>query len=297
MGRYALLACVVVAMAVFACGGDDGKKVRQSCADDATCGGGVCFEQECYEACSETSPCADDEVCVRKEKAGAEVDLCVVAADYLSEHEPCVNSQPDCDDLVRGVCQIVGCHDSACVVEPMTDGIECVRADGEPDVCKAGVCGERVTPTTCDTPAGTWRATIAHPENEGVCAVDGQVTQVVTLTITPGADGTFSASVETTNNVDYESGECFTHREEWTGGIFEGGTVTLEKESETLCDGQPVDWPTVYGFQGALSADCTQIAGASWKEPADACNPESGRFDIPGVVFEKVTSTPIAAFR
>jgi len=297
--RFTML-LVLVGGAVTACGGDDGPKARTSCTDDGGCGGGVCFAQECYDACSALEPCATDEVCVRKDRAGTEVDVCLVAAEWDAEKPTCVNSQPDCDRLVAGMCQFVGCHGGTCVVEAMTDGITCERADGQMDVCTAGVCGTAVEPSACDDPTGTWVATIAHPENQiqAPCVVDGQVTQTVTMVVTK-VDDAYAMAVETTNNVNAETGECFTYNEDWPGGVFERGVMTITKTADEQkdCNGVPTTVAVTYGFEGALNADCTKIAGTSWKEPADTCNPDSGRFEIPGVTFTKVTETAHAALR
>jgi hypothetical protein len=301
MTLRAIAVCLVSGGLLLACGGDDGKKVRQSCADDAACGGGVCFEQECYDACTETNPCADDEVCVRKARAGAEVDVCVVAADFFAELPGCVNAQPDCDALVAGVCQIVGCHGGACVVENKNDGIECETPDGGRDFCHAGFCGERTTPVACDSPEGVWTATITHPEEQfrASCVVDNTVTQVVTMTVTPDDAGGYAIEVETTNNVDPDTGECFTYTDQWPGGTFEPGTFTVTKQAEEQhdCGDGTTSITVTFGFEGTLNADCTQIVGTSWKEPADPCNPDSGRWEQSGVTFHKVGAHPMAAFR
>ena len=294
--------CVLGLVVLVACG-SEGKKARTSCTDDGGCSGGVCFEQECYTACSATEPCADDELCVRKERSGAEVDLCLVNAEYYDAGQgECINAQPDCDGLVRGVCQVVGCHDRLCAVEPMNDGILCETRTGGEGTCAAGVCLGAST-GTCLDPAGTWVGSVTHPEDEAraSCVIDNQVTQQITLVISPAADGQFAATVETTNNVDPDSGECFTYTEEWTDGVFQDGVVHLEKTHEEMlnCNDSvtPVPVNVTFGFDGALSADCTQITGTSWKEPADACNPDSGRWEEGGVVFTKVTDTSHAAFR
>jgi|GEM_PF-1785962 len=296
MRRGIVTMCWVLGYLLVACGGDDGKKARTTCTDDAVCGGGICFEQECYEACSATDPCADDELCVRKEKAGAEVDLCVVAAEF----DAVCTTEEDCRDLIGGPCAMPACHESACALLPLPDGQPCYGANGQPDVCTAGVCGQAST-DACDDPSGTWKTSVAHPENQSTapCIVDGMVTQQITMILAKGADGGYTMTIETTNNVNYDTDTCFTYSEEWPGGVLEDGVMSLTKQTqeEKDCGNGPTTVTTTFGFEGTLNADCTQISGTSWKEPADSCNPDSGRYDIPGVTFTKVTSGTAAAFQ
>jgi hypothetical protein len=138
----AALALVVLAAA--ACGAD-GKKTRQACDGDEQCNGGVCFESECYAACTDQSACAEDEFCVMKPRGDDSVNVCVVAAEFA----PCV-ARTDCDDLVATVCHSPLCRDDGtCGFEPLSAGVSCETGQG-PGVCDAtnacvasgGTCGD-----------------------------------------------------------------------------------------------------------------------------------------------------------
>ncbi len=129
---------VLVSLALAACGGD-GKKARQSCDTEADCGGGVCFDSECYTACASQDDCqAGEELCVkRKDQQGAETLVCVVATDY----EGC-QLQQDCDDLVARGCENKGCDTTTglCFVRDKDDGVTCTTPDAHTGTCQAGVC-------------------------------------------------------------------------------------------------------------------------------------------------------------
>lgn len=139
-------ALALVALALVACGGD-GKKTRQSCDADGDCTGGVCFEQECYTACTDQGTCAEDELCVSKPRGDDDVTLCVVAADFA----PC-GSLDDCSALVPSACQTVACDaDGVCGFDEKDDGTTCDGPD-RPGFCQMGTC---VTGDTCPNGACT----------------------------------------------------------------------------------------------------------------------------------------------
>jgi len=94
MSKWALL----FAFSFLAACSDDTKKRVGSCADDTDCSGGICYAEQCYDACTEQADCAGDEFCVFKTDASSAI--CVVAA----EHAGCVTAA-DCADLVAGDCQ------------------------------------------------------------------------------------------------------------------------------------------------------------------------------------------------
>ncbi len=154
---FARAALVLGALALAACGGD-GKKSRPSCDGDADCTAGVCFQSECYTACTDQDACAADELCVAKARTSDTVTLCVVAADYAS----CA-SVDDCHELVPAACQVVVCLEgAACGYQAAPEGSECPLADGvgvcdATDGCVAlpGECPEWCDPAYCqDCPAG-----------------------------------------------------------------------------------------------------------------------------------------------
>jgi hypothetical protein len=191
---FARAALVLGALALVACGGD-GKKSRASCDGDADCTAGVCFQSECYTACTDQDACAADELCVAKARTSDTVTLCVVAADYAS----CA-SVDDCHELVPAACQVVVCLEgAACGYQAAPEGSECPLADGAgvcdatdgcvalPDECPEwcdpaycqdcpagcpccgnGACDVGETPSTCPLDCGEQ----PQPCGDGVCAAD-----------------------------------------------------------------------------------------------------------------------------
>jgi hypothetical protein len=101
MARPFLVLYVSLALCLTACGAS-GKKQRTSCDTDAECTGGVCFQSECYEACTGQRDCAVDELCVYAD--GATSPLCVVAAEYAG----CADDA-GCADVVTGACEAARC--------------------------------------------------------------------------------------------------------------------------------------------------------------------------------------------
>jgi len=288
---------VLGAMSLVACGGDDGKKARVACTDDGGCGGGMCFEQECYDACTELAPCAADELCVRKDRAGTEIDVCVVAADFAADEPPCVNAQPDCDAIVRGVCQFVGCHEGACLLANVTDGLPCNVPDGQVGTCQAGLCSQGGEPSTCDGPAGTWVGTFTRKDGgQASCVVDGQVTETLTITLTQGDDGTWSEDGSISNMPDEASGECPTVPWAFDSIAFDAATgalsMVLTSAKPKVCDTPTgsVEYPTRFGFDGTLSADCASLTGDLWIEPAKPCDGDNGRATMATVTLSKTAA-------
>jgi hypothetical protein len=157
---HLVMAAVVLALA--ACAGD-GRKSRASCDVDADCTSGVCFQSQCYTACTQPDGCAADELCVAKARDAEVVTLCVVAADYA----PCA-TVADCHELVFAPCRAVACHEGgACGYDTLDDGTYCDGPD-RPGFCQAGTC---ITGDTCGNGACTAGETCAEcPED--CCAVD-----------------------------------------------------------------------------------------------------------------------------
>jgi len=166
-------ALALVSLGLVACGGD-GKKTRQSCDVDNDCSGGVCFEQQCYTACTDQSTCAGDEFCVAKPRGDETVNLCVVAADFA----PCT-SVDECSELVPSQCQTVACGaDGVCGFDKKLDGTYCDGPD-RPGFCQVGTC---ITGDTCPNGACTAGETCENcpedccnpdPCGDGLCNADG----------------------------------------------------------------------------------------------------------------------------
>jgi|GEM_PF-3257129 len=135
-----LLAALLLAAAC----ADDGKKFRKSCGDDTDCAGGVCFEEQCYDACTSKDDCAADEICVWKSTDGGDVSLCVVAADQAG-----CTSAGECDGLLRlGDCEEAVCGPSQlCQAAPLAD---CTPGGGDGFVA----CNEGTVQLTASTPDG-----------------------------------------------------------------------------------------------------------------------------------------------
>ena len=88
-------------LAAAACDGT-GRKTRQACESSTECGGGVCFESFCYQACTDQADCGVEDVCVRKTTGSTDVTVCETAADFAG-----CTTDPDCEDLglVAGNCE------------------------------------------------------------------------------------------------------------------------------------------------------------------------------------------------
>ena len=57
---------LLLALLVSLAGGCDKKgKTRRGCDGDSECEGGICFESQCYPACSEQGDCADDDPAIK----------------------------------------------------------------------------------------------------------------------------------------------------------------------------------------------------------------------------------------
>jgi hypothetical protein len=155
---------VVCALAL-ACGGG-GKKSRQACESDLECGSGVCFENECYTACTTQAQCQDDELCVHRAGAGEQADVCLVAGEFGG-----CQDAADCADLVHGACEAAECSaEERCVVAAVPDGEpgEC----GCNERCHDGACKDLCVPGECyasecggDCPCGEGEVC----DGEGLC--------------------------------------------------------------------------------------------------------------------------------
>jgi hypothetical protein len=139
---FAMICVLVIATA--ACGEDESKKVSSSCEDDGECGGGVCYDAACYEACTGQDDCAIDQVCARKvSAAGREATICVTAADFVGCDEDI-----DCAVLVVEDCEKAVCDptDSVCKIESASD---CTGKECGDDGC-GGTCGGCTNGKTCE---------------------------------------------------------------------------------------------------------------------------------------------------
>jgi len=127
---------VLIASLALSCGGDPGK-TRGSCEGDDDCQGGVCFQQQCYPACTSQDACASDQVCVRKERDGGdEVRICLSASAYAG-----CTSDAACAELVVGACEIAVCaDDQRCQVEAREHLSGCELDSGGSGWCEEGVC-------------------------------------------------------------------------------------------------------------------------------------------------------------
>jgi len=131
--------CVGWLLAATACGGS-GPKTRASCGDDDACAGGVCFEQQCYDACTSRDDCADDEICVWKDGTSHEVAICLLASDLAGCSEPA-----DC----QGVLRLGACEEPACTAEGLCDAVPRPGCD-EPDACGDDACADTLPDDATD---------------------------------------------------------------------------------------------------------------------------------------------------
>lgn len=152
------LLALLALFALAACA-DDGKKFRKSCGADTDCDGGVCFAQQCYEACTSKDDCGDDEICVWKNDGDRDVSLCVVAADQAG----CTDDL-ECEGTIRvGACEQAGCSPATGVCDALPlDG--CVPEDecGDDQCTGFETCSDCADDCPCD---GTCLG--------GVCSTDG----------------------------------------------------------------------------------------------------------------------------
>jgi hypothetical protein len=116
--RTVLFLALVVAAG---CGGG-GKKASRSCSLDEDCSGGVCFEEQCFDACGK---------------------------------------QGDCEYMVARFCESPSCgKDQRCVVEVRPDGAGCQPMPADFGTCQAGecVCGDGCLGDASWPPVvGSWR--------------------------------------------------------------------------------------------------------------------------------------------
>ena len=129
----------LAALAAASCGGED-RKARRDCASDADCDSGVCFQQQCYQACTSRDECTDDEICVWRTAEGRQASLCLLASDLAGCVEPA-----DCQDLLR----LAACEDATCTVDGLCDTVP--RAGClDPDACAGDACGDGSDGDTTD---------------------------------------------------------------------------------------------------------------------------------------------------
>lgn len=159
--QRSVMLLVLAAWAIAACGGD-GTTNGEACDADSDCTGGVCFEKNCYTACTDQDMCVADELCVVRMRVGTGVNMCVVAADY--EYASCTfpieGTMVECGDLVPGPCHATACLETGtCGYTDLEDGTRCRSLD-EPGYCLAGECevgcgnGDCASGETCnDCPA------------------------------------------------------------------------------------------------------------------------------------------------
>jgi|GEM_PF-1393083 len=236
------LTILALALAFVACGGDGGKS-RKSCDTAAECGGGICFDSECYTACTSQDDCeVGEEFCVkRKDQQGVETNLCVVAADY----DGC-QLQADCAELVTGACENKGCDTTTgiCYVRAKEDNVTCTTPEAHPGTCQAGVCtctrdclDRECGPDGCGAFCGA-SSVGACPKANEVCE-DGQ------CICQPDCEGRECGS-------DGCGGLCGTHGGECTG--LQDECIDGQCVCKPACDGK------VCGPDGC-GATCGECAG------------------------------------
>jgi hypothetical protein len=141
--RWSVLGLLALALAT-GCGGGGGKKARQSCETDEQCGAGVCFEDQCFEACAADDPCAGGEFCVHREADGSQADVCLVASEFGG-----CTGDGDCGEMVHDACHLPACGATGvCELQQAEDGTPCGTGGG--DQCQAGEC----VPPVADPCAG-----------------------------------------------------------------------------------------------------------------------------------------------
>lgn len=157
---------VLLVLAAAGCGGDDKKVTTATCADDADCAGGLCFESVCYTACTDSiDPCAQGEACVLRIRDDGEHAVCVAAAqiqcathdDCAEVHSrECLHAKCDPDTLL---CTLAELPDAtACTSYPGFEGSDWAGSDACPAPggfqCPC-VDGSACTSGSCvDTPLG-----------------------------------------------------------------------------------------------------------------------------------------------
>ena len=137
------ISCIRIALALMSavvltgCG-EDAKKTANSCVADNECGGGICFDQSCYQVCGNQDECAEDEYCVRQtDTTGREAAICIVA----SSHEGCEHDG-DCADIVTPQCFYPRCtpSDGLCSIASLPDDSACTTEDDAAGHCEGQVC-------------------------------------------------------------------------------------------------------------------------------------------------------------
>jgi len=82
---------LLIVLSLARCGGDDKKVTTTSCAGDADCSGGLCFDSVCYTVCTDSiDPCAEGEACLLRTRDDGDHAICVAAAQVqCATHDDC----------------------------------------------------------------------------------------------------------------------------------------------------------------------------------------------------------------
>ncbi len=307
MKRPALLRSVAwllaVALAAAGCA-DDGKKIKRDCDSDAECEGGVCFDQQCYAACTSKDDCASDEICVWKSDGERELSLCVVAADQIFETEeqcaagvrlgPCeqvafegsrraceVEAIPGCDEPDDGTDALAACNAGQLTLTASEPGALPFDVAGLPTLGVLGFVGEEGD----DSNLYLWLKSAPEP-----AGASGGNAIVLFVSLPTGAeapgevvpDGVAFVNGGGVIGVDAEWLEIDDERSKlsWTSGSIEAGaelTGTLDLTLVTVCGTGLYEAHLVAEFTATLKSiyevvsarnDCLQVLSSAISFPA-----------------------------
>jgi hypothetical protein len=196
-GLTTLILFTVTVGLVFAGCDEEGQqqRVTSACSGDSDCDGGVCFDADCFIACTRQSDCEENEFCATQiSSTGETAELCVSASAFAG-----CGADEDCAAIVTETCGTATCdlESTLCAVSLVEEGTTCTTEAGAAGACAEGQCVEAQVcaedGAACATEEGT----------EGTCAEGQCVARPDPCTDEPGS---WACACET--NDECQSGYC-----------------------------------------------------------------------------------------